>query len=79
MGAPVSDLLPPDLSRRALGAERTPAPDGECVLLWIRGAMRAESNPALEAAIALATALDLPLLAYQALDDRHPQIRRAHV
>lgn len=72
MGASVSDLLPSDLAERALGAERSVAQGGELVLLWIRGAMRAESNPALEVAIALASALDLPLLAYQALDDRHP-------
>jgi len=64
--------LPPDLAARAIGAEAAPAGGGRFVLLWVRAAMRATSNPALEAAIALARGLDLPLLAYQALDDRHP-------
>ena len=68
----LSDHLHPDLAARALGADRPARPGGELVVLWVRGAMRAQSNPALEAAIELSTALDLPLLCYQALDDRHP-------
>ncbi|MEL6429050.1 MAG: deoxyribodipyrimidine photo-lyase, partial [Planctomycetota bacterium] len=68
----LSDHLHPDLAARALGADRPARSGGELIVLWIRGAMRAQSNPALEAAIELSTALDVPLLCYQALDDRHP-------
>ena len=65
-------LLPEDLSQRCLSLDVTPRADGEIVLLWIRSAMRAASNPALEAACAVANGLGLPLLVYQGLDDRHP-------
>lgn len=72
MTGSVAQHLPVDLQDRALGADQSPRPGGDFVLLWIRGAMRASGNPALEAAIACARGLGLPLLAYQALDDRHP-------
>ncbi len=71
---PLLQALEHDLGERVAGGPRAALAraDGELVLLWIRGAMRADANPALEAAVQLAHALDLPLLAYQALDDRHP-------
>ncbi|MEM6570732.1 MAG: FAD-dependent oxidoreductase [Planctomycetota bacterium] len=76
MAAALSDLLQgPDgdlLAERCLDASLEPREGGELVLLWVRAAMRARSNPALEVAIEAARALDLPLLVYQALDDRHP-------
>lgn len=68
----LESLLPTDLLERCLDPGATPREGGQYVLLWIRAAMRAESNPALAAAAALARGLGLPLLCYQALDDRHP-------
>lgn len=72
MATLVVDLVPEDLGRRLLDQGETVREGGELVLLWLRAALRAESNPALEAACAAARALDLPLLVYQALDERHP-------
>lgn len=83
MAQVIADLLSEDLRDRSLGpkaAAAAPATAGtaatggsrDLVLLWIRGAMRAHSNPALEAAVQIARGLDLPLLVYQALDERHP-------
>ena len=72
MTTDLQQLLPEELGQRCLGPDVTPRVDGEVVLLWIRSAMRAASNPALEAACAVANGLGLPLLVYQGLDDRHP-------
>jgi hypothetical protein len=44
----------------------------------MRVAMRAEANPALDVAIALARALDLPLRVYQGLDERGPYANARH-
>ncbi len=52
--------------------ERPPYLDGELVLLWLHHAVRAHENPALDAALHAAHALDLPLLVYQGLGGRHP-------
>ena len=65
-------LLPEDLAKRCLSPDVEPREAGTLVLLWVRSAMRADSNPALEAACAAARRLDLPVLVYQGLDDRHP-------
>ena len=72
MAAPLEHLIPEDLGQRCLDPLAEPREEGELVLLWIRSAMRAESNPAVEAACAAANALGLPLLVYQGLDERHP-------
>ena len=45
--------------------------DGAYVLYWMRVAMRAHDNPALDVAAHLANALGLPLLVLQTLDDDH--------
>ncbi len=45
---------------------------GELVLYWMHHAVRAEDNPALDAARVAAHALGLPLLVYQGLGGRHP-------
>ena len=44
---------------------------GEFVLYWAHHALRADQNPALQAAAALALKLELPLLVYQGLGGRH--------
>ncbi|MDG1049032.1 MAG: FAD-dependent oxidoreductase [Planctomycetota bacterium] len=72
MPTSLQDLLPEDLAQRCLRLDGSPRQGGEFVLLWIRSAMRAASNPALEAACAVSNRLGLPLLVYQGLDARHP-------
>jgi photolyase PhrII len=46
-------------------------PAGEFVLLWLHHAVRAQENPALDVAIALAHQLQKPLLIYQGLAGAH--------
>ncbi|MGI9472393.1 MAG: hypothetical protein ACR2NZ_12710 [Rubripirellula sp.] len=46
---------------RLLGGEGVGS-DGEFVLYWMRAAIRADENPALNVAIHFANRLDLPLL-----------------
>ncbi len=45
---------------------------GSFVMYWMHNAVRAHENPALDVAICLATALDLPLLVYQGLGEDYP-------
>lgn len=54
---------------RALGGA-APRGAGEFVLYWARTALRGHENPALEAGLAAAAALDRPLLVYQGLSER---------
>jgi photolyase PhrII len=42
------------------------------VLYWMRMAVRDHENPALDAAVAAANALDLPVLVYHAVSERYP-------
>lgn len=51
---------------------------GEFVLYWMRTAVRAEENPALDAAITVANALQLPVLVYHALSERYPYASDRH-
>ncbi len=60
------------LAERLCQPEAQPDPGGELVLYWMRGSLRADENPALDAAAELAEALGVPLLVYQGLDERHP-------
>lgn len=50
---------------------RAPHADGELVLCWLHHAMRADENPALETAVAMANALGLPALVYAGLGGAH--------
>ncbi len=45
---------------------------GSYVLYWMRVAVRAHENPALDVALALARAWELPLLVFHALGERYP-------
>ena len=67
------DLMPASWEERTrlIGRDRV-ACDGEFVLYWMRAAIRAEENQALDVAILLANRLELPLLVYQGLSDRYP-------
>lgn len=73
-------LLPPHLAERVhLGAPAASAATaGEFVLYWARTAVRAHENPALDVAITLAEALDLPLFVYHALSERYPYASDRH-
>lgn len=65
-------VLPDVLSERCRALNsRPPADRGEFVLLWLHHAVRADENPALETAVALAAALARPLLVYQGLAGKH--------
>jgi len=64
--------LPPRLSERvrALNDEQV-VNSGQFVLLWIHHAVRTDENPALDAAVHLASSLGKPLLIYQGLGGHH--------
>lgn len=67
------DLLPDWLRERSVALnDQGPKPERPMVLYWMRVAMRSQDNPALEAALTLAQALDRPLLVYQGLSERYP-------
>ena len=64
--------LPETLRERVRVVTTAPvATDGEFVLYWMRSAVRADENPALDVAISAANELGLSVLVYHALDDRH--------
>lgn len=72
-------LLPAWLNERALALNDRPVRnDRPLVLYWMRVAMRGHDNPALEAALHLAHALDRPLLVYQGLSERYPYASDRH-
>jgi deoxyribodipyrimidine photo-lyase len=53
-------------------------PDGRCVIYWMRRAQRAFDNPALESAIVLANAIEVPVVVFFALRMRHPHANVRH-
>jgi deoxyribodipyrimidine photo-lyase len=53
-------------------------PDGRCVIYWMRRAQRAFENPALETAVALANAIEKPVVVFFALRTRHPYASERH-
>ena len=56
----------------------THRPVGEFVLVWMRTAVRAHHNPALDAALCAADHLDLPVFVYHALSERYPYASDRH-
>ncbi|MDZ7632296.1 MAG: FAD-dependent oxidoreductase [Gemmatimonadaceae bacterium] len=48
------------------------AANGQYVLYWARTAVRAHENPALDVAVTLGQALQLPVFVYHALSERYP-------
>ncbi len=48
------------------------------VVYWMRVAVRDQENPALDAAVAAANALDLPVLVYHAVSERYPYASARH-
>ena len=65
--------LPGQLLERVEVRHGTPLPkDGSFLLYWMRTALRADENPALETALRLSRELDLPVFVYQGLTERYP-------
>ena len=76
-GAGVEGLLGQD-SRIRILRDGGPRPGGRCVLYWMQRSQRAEDNPALDLAIALGNALELPVMAAFALTAEYPGAQRRH-
>lgn len=75
----VLESVPLSLSERVRVAPESVAnTSGEFVLYWMRTALRANENPALEVAIATANELRLPILVYHALSERYPYASDRH-
>jgi deoxyribodipyrimidine photo-lyase len=55
-----------------------PAPGAKCVVYWMQRAERALDNPALEVAVAVANALDLPVVAYFSAISNFPHANLRH-
>jgi deoxyribodipyrimidine photo-lyase len=55
-----------------------PAPGGKCVVYWMQRAERALDNPALDVAVEIANALDLPVLAYFSAISNFPHANLRH-
>ncbi len=53
-------------------------PDGDFVLYWMRVAVRAHENPALDVALELGRALDRPVFVYHALSERYDYASDRH-
>jgi len=51
---------------------------GQFVLYWMRTAIRVDENPALDVAIRIANALELPVLVYHGLSERYPYASDRH-
>ena len=67
------ESLPDSLQERARVVQAGPLRhDAEFVLYWMRTAVRADENPALDLAIQAANKLEVPLLVYHALSERYP-------
>ncbi len=74
-----SSILPEHLRERTrrIGVRPENA-GGDFVLYWMRTAVRAHENPALDVALLLANARRLPVLVYHALSERYPYASDRH-
>lgn len=63
---------------RLVGGEETDTLDGEYVLVWMRVAVRASENPALDVALELGRRLDRPVFVIHALSERYPSASDRH-
>lgn len=59
-------------------ADRPTAPRGEFVLYWMRTAVRAHENPALDVALIAAERCGVPVFVYHALSERYPYASDRH-
>lgn len=74
---PIAVAAPLHERVRTIASRAIPA-DGKFVLYWLRTAMRAHENPALDLAIAFANVLALPLVVYQGLSEKYPYASDRH-
>ncbi|MEM9354694.1 MAG: FAD-dependent oxidoreductase [Pseudomonadota bacterium] len=73
------ESLPDVLRERArILSDGETSDSGEFVLYWMRTAVRADQNPALDAAITAANELQLPVFVYHALSERYPYASDRH-
>ena len=71
-------ILPGDDPRILVRTPGQAVPDGRVVVYWMQRAQRADDNPALDAAIAAANDLRLPVVVLFALDPRFPGANLRH-
>jgi photolyase PhrII len=73
------DTLPPHLAERVrVAGPGDVARDAEFVLVWMRVAVRAHENPALDVALETGRRLGVPVFVYQALSERYPYASDRH-
>src|SRR5687768_8010605 len=65
------ELLPAHLKERTLPLGQAAPREGDFVVYWMRTAMRATENPALDVALLAARALDKPVFVYQGLSEHY--------
>ena len=70
--------LAPELKERSRCINGDLVASGSYVLYWMRTAVRADENPALEVAIDLANRLNIPAFVYHALSERYPYASDRH-
>ncbi len=78
MMLPLLSQLPPHLQERMRVYREGDANEGSSVLYWMRTAVRAEENPALDVAITLSDQLQLPLLVYHAISQHYEYASDRH-
>lgn len=77
--AELDPAVPADLGARVeVLSSGHPAPDRPYVLYWMRTAVRAHENPALDCAVLVANRLGVPVLVYHALSERYPYASDRH-
>lgn len=76
----MEEIVGPFLAERTRRCrpDKAPSMTGEFVLYWMRTAVRADENPALDVALTLADELNVGLLVYHALSERYPYASDRH-
>jgi photolyase PhrII len=73
------EVLPAHLAERVASRSAAALPaDGAYILYWMRTAVRAHENPALDTALRLASTLGLPVFVYHAVTERYPYASDRH-
>ena len=73
------DSLPTRLADRSrLANQSTVIENSGPVIVWLKSSLRVHENPALDVGRIIASQNDLPLLVYQAIDERYPWASLRH-
>ena len=72
------ELLRPLQESPRVTVRRDGEPSGRCVVYWMQHAQRAQDNPALETALAVANTLELPLIVYFGVIANYPNANWRH-